>query len=266
MNAPDTAALAAANQPEAAKAIQIAEQAFEVATAYVIDSPEMYQAAGDELREISTKAKKVEETRLSLTRPLDEAKRRIMDLFRGPLDRLAEAEKVLRASMLTWKRAEDERIARERAEAERIARQEREAAERAAREAAEAAERARREAAELAAAGDDDAAELAAAAAEDAAAEAAAAAEAVELAEIAPPVAIVAEAPKAAGIATRQTWKAEVIDFAALVKAAAERPELLPYLEANMQTINGVAKSLKAECRIPGVRVYAEEGLAVRRK
>lgn len=271
MNAPDSAALVAANSPEAANAVKLADQAFEVATAYVIDSPEMYQAAGEELREIATKARQIEDTRLSLTRPIDDAKRRIMDLFRGPLDRLNEAQTVLRRSMLAWKQSEDERIARERQEAERAAEAERVrlAQERAKAEAAEREARAKADAA--LAAGDEDAALMAIAAAEDAAAEAEAAAVAAETAEIAPPTAVIAAPTKASGISSRANWKFEVTNLAEMVAACAgvpadklARPELLVYLTTDDKAIGGVAKALKAETRIPGVRVYAEDSLAVR--
>lgn len=273
MNAPvSQAVVTAANYPQAELAVKAANEAYDVAQAYVIDSPEMYQAAGDELRDIATKAKQIEETRLSLTRPLDESKRRIMDLFRVPLDRLQQAEQVLRSAMLTWKKAEDARIAREREAAERAAREERErlAREQAEREAAAAAARA--EAARLEAEGDEDAAAMALAAAEDAEAEAADAAEQIELAEVAPPVSLPAAAPtKAAGISSRTNWKFEVTSLAELVAACAgvpadklARPELLAYLTTDDKAIGGVAKALKGETRIPGVRVYAEEAFAVR--
>lgn len=267
MSTPETTPAPITEQhPLAARSIRVADQAYDLATMYVIDSPDMYEAAGADLRDIATKAKEIEETRLSLTRPLDESKRRIMDLFRGPLDRLNQAQEVLRKSMLVWKQAEDARIAREREEAERAAEAERVRLEQE-RAAAEAAEREARARADAALAqGDTDAAMAAIAAAEEANATAAEAAERAELAEIAPTIAMPAATPKAAGISTRQTWKAEVVDFAALVKAAGERPELLAYLQPNDSAIAGVAKALKGETRIPGVRVYAEESLAVRRK
>lgn len=248
VTAPESTAL---TLPEAEQAATIANEAFEIAQAYTIDSPEMYEAAGAELRDIAGKAKKLEETRLSLTRPLDESKKRIMDLFRGPLDRLKAAEELLRKAMLTFQAAEQEKARKQQEEAERRAREEREAAERA---AAEAAARA----AELAAAGDEEAAAQAAAEAEEAA-------EVAALAEVAPPPAPVLATPKAAGVSTRQTWKAEVVDKLELIKAAAADPSLAVYLIPDEKAIGGVARSLKAETRIPGVRVYAEDGLAVRR-
>jgi hypothetical protein len=257
MNAPavELAALPQRAATAAHDAELAANSALLVAQAFTIDSPEVYAAAGEELREIAGRMKRLEDARLSITRPMDAAKKAVMDLFAKPLDTLQQADKVLRGSMLTWKRAEDERIARERAAAEAAARAERERIERERREAEERA-------AALAAQGD-------AEAAAQAAAEADAAADAAALAEVAPP--LVVEARTAAvGISGRKVWKAEVVDFAALVKAAAAALErgdatLLAYLEANTTALNGVAKAMKDAARIPGVRVYADETLAVRR-
>lgn len=243
------------------------------AQAWVVDSPEMYALAAEELRDIATKEKKLEEARLVITRPMDEAKRRIMDLFRTPAENLAQARKLVNDAMLEWKRAEDKRIARERAAAEAAAAEERRLARVAAEEAqakAEAEAQAAQEAAEAANAnGDHLAADEAQQRAQEAAQEAAEAAERVELADVAAPQALSRAAPTASGVASRQNWKAEVFDLGALVTAAAEGlargdGTLLGYLEANTTAVSQVARALKEKARIPGVRVYAETALAVR--
>ena len=252
--------------PEVATASQIAQGSYEVALAIEIDSPEMLAIASDELREITGKRKQIEEMRLSLTRPLDESKKRIMDLFRAPTERLEQAEQLLRKGVLTYQQAEREKaekarreaeakLAAERAEAERARRD----AERAEREALEAAAHARNEA-------EREAAEQAAAAAAFARDEAA---EKLELAEVAP-MPVIAAAPKADGVSTRQTWKAEVTDLRALVLAAAERAQcgddtLLAFLTPDAKALAGAARSMRNKLAVPGVRVYAEESLTVRR-
>lgn len=258
-------------QPEIiqAKAIKLADQAFASAEAVEIDSPEMFQVAGAELQAIKTRAKEIEEMRLSITRPLDDAKRRVMDLFKVPLATLERAEGLVKNAMLTYQRAEQKKAEDARREAEAKAQAEREEAARAQREA-EATAAAAREAAEAAAAAGNT--EAAAKAAEEAAEAEAAAEEAqavVELADIAPPPMPTLGKPKAAGVSTRQNWKHEVTDFAALVVAAAAAhkngdPTLLGYLQANETAIGQVARALKAQARIPGVRIYAEDALAVR--
>jgi ATPase subunit of ABC transporter with duplicated ATPase domains len=257
------------NPPEAARALQLAEQAYETAVAVEIDSPEMFQMAGSELQAIKAKAKQIEDLRLSLTRPLDESKKRIMDLFRGPLSRLEEAEGLIRKGMLTFQQAEREKAERARREAEEQSRRERAEQERQRREAQAAERRAREEADAARAAGDAAAAEAAEAARQEAAVAAEHATAEIELAEIAPVAIAVFEQPKAVGISTRQNWKAEVTDLKSLVIAAGKAAEagdttLLGYLEPNTKALGQVAKALKGQARIPGVRVYAEEGLAVR--
>lgn len=241
--------------PEAQKAIRIADSAYSIALAYEIDSPEVYQMAGDELREIATKRKDIEELRKSLTRPLDESKKRIMDLFRQPTERLAEAEKLLRSGMLTFQRAEAERQAEERRKAEEAAAAEYAEAERREREAQEAAHAAQES-------GDAEAAAKAAMEAEKAREE-------LETADIAP-IAVQTESPKASGISTRTTYKAEVTDFKALVLAAAKRAEagddfLLGFLQADTKAISGAARSMREKLAVPGIRVYEDQSLSVRR-
>lgn len=255
----------------AAAASQLAENTYQVALAYTVDSPEMYALATEELRAIATRKAELTEKRMSLTRPLDAVKAGIMDLFRGPLARLDEADQLLRGAALDWKRAEDERARKAQAEAERAERERLAEIERQRREA-EAAERKAREVADAALAkGDTGAFTLAAKLAEERAAEREAAEEAQQLAEVAPVHVPAVAAPKAAGVSGRVTWKADVVSLAELVKGAAEAlargdDTLLAYLQPNTTALGQVAKALKAQARIPGVKVYAEESLAVRRR
>lgn len=280
------------NPPEVTQAMQIAENAHEIAASVEIDSDEMFAMAGDELRTIKSRQKQIEDLRLSLTRPLDESKKRIMDLFRNPQERLEAAAGLINGAMLAYQKAKREKAEQARKEAEAEARRERErlaeiqrAAEAEQRRiAAEAAERQRiadEAAAAARKAGDEEAARAAEAAAakqaqidRDEAAQAAAAAqqaaEASELADIAPTNMPTIEQPKAAGIGTRHNWKHEVTDFAALVIAAGEAAKrgdttMLGYIEPNSVALGQVARALKGQARIPGVRIYAEEGLSVRR-
>lgn len=251
--------------PEVATASQIAQASYDVALAVQIDSPEMLAIASDELREITGKRKQIEEMRLSLTRPLDESKKRIMDLFRAPTERLEQAEKLLRNGVLTYQQAEREKVEKARREAEAKLAAERAEAERAQREA----ERAEREAREAALHGATVEERVAAVeAANQAAAAREEAAEKLELAAVAP-MPVIAAAPKADGVSTRQTWKAQVTDFRALVLAAAERAQrgdetLLAFLTPDIKALAGAARSMRNKLSVPGVRVYAEESLSVR--
>lgn len=256
--------------PEAAQAMQVANDAFAMAEAYTIDSPEMFEAAGAELRDIATRRKEIEDKRMSLTRPLDEAKKRMIEFFRAPIERLAEAEARLRGGLLAYQNAERAKAEAVRREAEEAAHRERVEIERKRRVAADA-ERAAREAADAARkAGDAVAAAAAESAAMDAAMAGEQAMEAAELAEIAPVALPAVAAPKAAGVSTRKTWKAEVTDLRALVLAAAKRAEagddfLLGFLLPNDKAVGMAAKAMQSKLVVPGVRVYAEESLSVRR-
>lgn len=258
------------NLPEAIKAGQMAEQTYTLALAVKVDCPEMFEIAGEELRSIVTKRKDIEAMRLSITRPMDEAKARVMDLFRAPTERLAEAEKLLRVEMTGYQRAEQEKADKLRREAEERDRAEREQHARQQREAEAAQQKAREEAEAARSSGDEAAAAAAEAAAAAASEQAEAAREQIELSEIAPPAQIATIAPKASGISARKNWKAEVTDFKSLVLAAAKRAEagddfLLGFLLPNEKALNASAKSMQARLSVPGVRVYADDVLSVRR-
>ncbi len=278
--------------PEVEASVRQANSLYAQATAITIDSPAMYQMAADELNDLRTRFREIENTRKHLKEPFLEGGRRIDAFFKVPLDRLSAAADEVKTRMGTYK-AEQDRIAEEarraeearlRSEREELERQQREAeaAARAAREEAERAERAARakaeaEAAAARAAGDEAAAraaeEQAAREAEEArqraqaaeieqARRAAEAQAAIDLAEIAPPPAVTSAAT-AAGVATRKTWKVKSVDLSALVQAAAEGitrgdESLLAYLIVDESALNGVARALKGAARVPGV-VFGEE-------
>lgn len=242
---------------ELSRAEIIAKTGYDMALAVKVDCPEMFEVAGEELRAIVTRRKEIETLRLSLTRPLDESKRRIMDMFRAPTERMGQAESLLRDEMTRYQREEREKAeaARRQAEAEiAVARAEAERREREMLEAAHAAQ----------ASGDTKAAATAEARAEEAR-------EQRELADVAPPPApVTLSTPKATGVSTRKNWKAEVTDVKALVIAAAHRAEagddsLLAFLQPDTKAIGGAARSMRDKLKIPGVRVYADDVLSVRK-
>lgn len=252
--------------PELARAARLADETHEIVVSIQIDAPEMFAIAGDELKAITGRYKAIEDLRLSITRPIDESKKRVMDLFREPLERLKADENHLRSGMLEYQRVEREKADAIRRSAEEVARKERVEQQRIQREA-EDARRVAQEAAKAATnAAERQKAEEAMVEAELRAEEAE---QAIELAEIAPPALPVAATPKVAGIASRETWKAEVVDLEQLVIAAATGlatgdKTLFAYLQADTKALGSVAKALKTKARIPGVRIYSETGLSVR--
>ncbi len=221
----DEAAVAALEANEQSIELMAKVEAFTIATA------EEYQASGDLLRDIKTKQKAVADTRTGITKPMDAAKKRVMDLFKPVSERLISAEQTIKAAMLIFTRAEEIRQRAEQAERDRIAEVERKRLE-------ARAEKARED-------GNEEKADV--------------------LKETASQVAAPVEAPtKAAGVHTVTTWHAEVHDLKALVKWAAENAGGCAYLAVNMPALNEAARSLKGDMNIPGVRAVAETAVAAR--
>lgn len=241
--------LAVKSDPQALAAPTDARHMLDIALSYEIDGPDMLDAAAAELSAIVKRKKEITEKRLEITRPLDAAKKAIMDFFAGPLDLLEQAERTLKGGMLEYERKERERIAAERRAAEEKAARERAEAERQAREAEEAARKA-------AQAGNQEAAQ-------QLAAEAEAAREQVELALVAPTMPI-ADAPKASGASFRGTWKGRITDKAKLIAAASTRPELQGLLKVDESALNAMARAVKDSAPIPGVEFYEDRVVASR--
>jgi predicted phage tail protein len=252
-----------------------AARALSAAADYVIDSDELLEAAGEDLRQVKALQKQVEEKRTSITGPLNAAVKAINELFRAPKDYLDQAEKKLKGTMLAYaseqeRKAEEARKAAEaaaRAERERLAAIEAEQ-QRQAQEAAAAAQRAAREAEEAAAAGDAEAAAQAqrvaaeqAAAAEAAAAEAAATAVTAEV--ITMPVAVAAPA-RVTGISTSKSVDFEIEDLHALVCHVAQHPELITLLAADTVKLRAQVRATGMNTKLPGVRVFEKRSMAAR--
>lgn len=264
------------------------------AGAIKITSKSMCQIAVDEMQELQTKLDQLTERRMTITRPMDAAKKAVMDLFRGPTERCETAIANLKKSILTFqreekareqeaerKRQEEERKARIAAEQEQLRIQAE--ADRKARELAEQrrlAVQAEQKALEAAARGDTEAEEKAAAEAlerqqEEArlAAEAEAsrqAAEAQKRAAMVMAPAVQAEATKVRGIVTQAPWTAALVDDTdatklALLKYVLENPQYINFIDVNMKPIIQVAKALQGNTKIPGIRVYQDERLTSRR-
>lgn len=145
---------------------------------------------------------------------------------------LQAAEKLIKARMGTWQRAEEQRQREQAAllAAEALARDE---------------EARLREAEALEAAGETEAAERV-----------------LDEPTPAPPPPPPTRVPKVSGIAGRDVWKAEVTDLMALVQAVAAGKVPLAAVEANTKTIGQQARSLMAEMKWPGVRVWPERVIA----
>lgn len=225
-----------------------------------VTTPSDYEKAAEVLKRIKGAASRIEEERFKITRPMDAAKKALMDFFGKPLQLLNNCEASVKSKMDKFSE-EQKRIAAEaQARADAEARKQREKAEAAAREtqrkADEAAAAARQEAERLRQAGEAEAAQKLEAKADKVEARAAEKIETLqqEAASVVAPV-IQVEQPKLAGVRRTETWKFEVID-------ATKLPAV--YLMPDLTKIGSVVKALKGEAAatIPGIRVWSETGIA----
>ena len=262
---------------QAQAAPEQAQHWLQVAQSYQIDDDDMYAAAGDELRNIVTMAREIEAQRKAITAPMDEAKRRVMDFFRVPLDRLGQAESTLKASMAGYQRLQLQRAAAEQRRAQEAAAEQRRAQEAAAAEqrAAEAAAQAERDRlqaeaeAQMQRAIDTGDAQAMAQAEQTMAAAAAVQAEPVEQpAQVVVPMSmpVVPMAPRAAGVSTRVQWKAKVTDKSAFIRGASGRPELEAMLKVDEGALNKFAQATAGKAHVNGITFYDEPVVAVRRR
>lgn len=198
-----------------------------------IDTPEQLTASSALLTKIKGRQKALATLRLSITRPMDDAKKRVIEVFQPAVDRLVGAERTIKGAVLTYTQ-EQERLRREAqskldADAERERIQLRSQAE----EHRESGRDGRAETLEQRA-------------------------ETVKAPTVAP-----ADVPSGA-VHVRVTWHAEVTDLAALAKACAEGQQPIGLIQPDMTALNALARALKAGLSIAGVRAVAEEGVTAR--
>jgi DNA polymerase III alpha subunit (gram-positive type) len=205
---------------------------------YIVSSQDAYTNAGEDLKSIKSKAKELNDLRMSLTRPLDESKKRIMEFFNKPIDFLTKAESSVKSAMLKFQQ-EQERIRRE--EERRLAEIQRQKAEELQRQAREAEERA----AKLKT---DKAKESAAAKAEELRTQAA-------VVESIAPV-VESKFEQAAGISTREVWKFRIVDATKIPRE---------YLIPDENYIGEMVRVTKGKKQIDGIEIYTETVIYARR-
>jgi len=258
MNLQEIATLQVPDGPTLSAAPQ---RALTMAKSFTIATADDYTLAAEELQAVKSKSKALEEKRTSLVGPLNGVVKSINDLFRAPLAALAEAESVLKGSMLGYSR-EQERIAaeaRRKAEAEAAAERARLAAEAAAIAAAErerqrVADEQARQAFEAGNAAQ--AAEVLRASEEAAQAAAQTAATLEAAASTVTAAAIVSATVKVKGISQAKSMDFEVNDLHAFIRHVAQHPELVGMLKTDDMKIRQYVKSLGDACKLPGIRVY----------
>jgi len=229
---------------EATKAGEDAIALHSQAQAIVIVTQPDYEIDGTLLQKIKGRAKEIEVKRKEITKPLDVARKLVMELFRTPLIRLGEAELNIKQGLRNFDekqehiRKEQEEKLRKQAAAEEA--RKKKALEEQARKKEEEA-RKLREAAEKA--GAEEKARLEAEATKKEAEAEAKRDKKEEVHVEAPVLAPRVETPK--GISYKDKWTAEVVDFTAL-------PD--EYKIANMSMLNKIAQATKGQVRILGVK------------
>jgi hypothetical protein len=201
-----------------------------------IENADQANQVGGYLRECTRLRKEVE----SAFKPIKDAQNAALKATREQekkfLEPIEVVEMAARREMAGWQQREERRIAEERRERDRIAREEAEA-------------RQLQLAKDLEAFGED---------------EAAINVLDQHVSTFAEPVVAVAEPVKVEGISYRSVWSARVVDLATLVKAVADGKAELNLIMANEPALNGLARALKASMSVPGVIVEERKVANVR--
>lgn len=216
-----------------APTLPVAGSATSMAKALVVDSQEMYEFADKQMVSVKRQAKEFEAQRKEIVDPINKAKDAVQALFRPVLDDLAEAEGCYKRAMLGYQQEQDRMRRAEQArldEEARIAREKLEA------QAAKAAAKGHTEKAEV----------LAATAA-------------VTTAPIATSTYV---APK--GLSVKKTWKARVVDKAALLRSVLDNPSFMHLVEIDGGALDKLAKAMEGHVPLAGVECFEEESLARR--
>jgi len=214
--------------PQAQVLAEQAEGIFNDVQKYTITDIEIYNTAADHLKTIKGKTKEIDDARKSMTKPLDESKKKIMDFFRKPLEQLKLAEGKIKGAMLDFKREQERKRQEEEARLRALAEKEAEKERKKLEKKAEKAE----------AKGDTEKAE--------------------ELREqkeevFAPTPIVESKVNKVSGISTKKVWKYRIVDETKIPHE---------YMMPNEKKIGQFARMAQGTQQVPGIEFYAEETLA----
>ncbi len=197
-----------------------------------ITSHKDYEYCTEQVKDIKLRWKALKAKQVEVTKPLDVARKAVMDLFRTPLELLVKAEWLLKHEATVWDQKVERERALEEARQREIARKETLRLE---RRAAAAAQKGHEEKAEV----------LAQAAA-------------------AVPVPIVAAPARPPGMVGSTRWSARVTDLRALCKAVGEGAVGVEAVQANMTFLNAQGRAMRENLSIPGVEPVKIESMSVR--
>lgn len=203
-----------------------------------ITNSQEYQSSGNFLKQIKTVSKIIDDGRKEITKPLDDAKKRVMDFFKDPLNELSEAERLLKGAILTYQREQQRITQQKQLEAEAKARAEEE------RKRKELEERAKKWEEK----GNQEKAELLREKAEDVH---------VKTVVVAQPI------EKVSGLATKKVWKANIVDINKIPQNVYINDEKVT--AAIQSILNKLATATKGAMPIDGVEFYQEDSLSAGR-
>lgn len=193
-----------------------------------VKTSEDYERAGDAVQMLNGKLKELEDTRKEITRPLDQAKKRIMVLFCGPIDTYKEAINIIKGNMVVYyQKLEAE--ARKREQEQRLkAERERKRLEKEAKKEKDKGNLAEAQALQE---------------------------EAILVEQMSGPVGI--STPKVEGVSTRYVWDVEVKNVSVLPKE---------YILPDMAKLRRIAQASDGSAKVPGVVFKKRVIVAARRK
>ena len=214
----------------AVRAQQEAPAMLKQAEAIVILTQAHYESANDVMKAVKTKYKELDTKRKEITKPLDQAKNAVMDLFRNPLELLKKAEISIKVTMIAYAEHQEKIRQEEQKKIDAKAKIEEE------KERKRLEKRAEKWAAKGKTAKAEELQE-----------------QAEEVEVVAPVVAPKVE--KVAGVSFKQNWSAIVIDETKVPRE---------YMQVNTMALNRIAKATKGAIKIPGVEFKMEKILASR--
>lgn len=252
-------------EPDHATLMQSSNKALQIATEFEIKNNEDCEKATRLLKRIKERISSLNEQRLEITRPMDEAKSKIMLLFKQPITLLNDAEIKIKFSILEYTKKQQEIVRIEREKAELKAKQEREALEIEAKiikqKAIAEIEALKTKANALA-----DSTEKAKIQTEISSAIVSAKDQINEITSIAESIKPehVPVSKKQEGVHLRQIWKGKCVDISKLLNHIIVSGENIELLMINEQLLNKMARETKGNAKIPGIEFYSEQTIAAK--
>ena len=215
-----------------------AERTLGFVKAFEIDSWDNYTLAAEQLKKIKEASRELSGERLGITRPMDEAKKKIMAHFGKPLNFLADAEKLIKQGMIIYQGIQEKLRLEEQKRLDDIAEVERKRLAKIAEEEDEKRVAAAAKAKENPA--DEPVQDMTAEVVPD-----------PVVVEVVPVIAK-SNTPKVKGVSVKEIWYAEIEDPKKILEGVLAGTIPMAAITINQSFFNTQAKSLKGEFNYPG--------------